>query len=423
MFAAGYKFPVSPRFYEWLGPNETFAVTPPSIHRAHRGLIAPMFTKSSVQKLDQILVKHAKKLAEAMSPKPKILGEDCKVLRTEVVTKPGDGVYIFKLLRRYANDMVTEYLIGESFGLLDSDERFSCLQQIIDTLANFQHVFFAWVISYTVVHFPTFLVNALVPSGFRGLKQVGFVVIDRLRAYYQKPVEARAKTNKTIYEAIIEGGSEMKLPENVVVADLLLIYLASIETTGGALAEALYRACVGSEVQARLHEELVKAFPNKTDEVTPAKAEKVQYLIAFLKEALRMGPPFPGRITRLTPKEGTTCQGKFIPGNTSVSMSAHLMHMDEDVYPNPRKFDPERWVGNSNPASLQEKYFVPFSKGPRACPASNFAWAEMITTVATVIRRYKVSLHSDNRRGEEWVDRITKTDVGDFIITSEEHDH
>ena len=46
-------------------------------------------------------------------------------------------------------------------------------------------------------------------------------------------------------------------------------------------------------------------------------------------------------------------------------MSAYMMHTDTDVYPEPFKFIPERWLGNNNP--LLNRNFIPFSKGSRNC--------------------------------------------------------
>ncbi|KAF3184296.1 hypothetical protein TWF751_000271 [Orbilia oligospora] len=190
---------------------------------------------------------------------------------------------------------------------------------------------------------------------------------EQIDGFLRNPDTAKAKTtHKTIFETLVEGDSEIKLSKRALVGDSMVLIGAGTETTATTLAEAMYRACIYPELQARLHEELVKAFPNKTDEVTLAKAEKVQYIVAFLKETLRIAAPIPGRIARQTPIEGAMCKETFLPGRTVVSMSIHLMHMNAEIYPNPHKFDPERWM-NSDPASLQEKYFVPFSKGSRGC--------------------------------------------------------
>jgi cytochrome P450 len=48
-----------------------------------------------------------------------------------------------------------------------------------------------------------------------------------------------------------------------------------------------------------------------------------------------------------------------------MGMSIYFMHLDPEVYPEPHKFLPERWLGKYNP--LMDRNFVPFSKGSRDC--------------------------------------------------------
>lgn len=65
-------------------------------------------------------------------------------------------------------------------------------------------------------------------------------------------------------------------------------------------------------------------------------------------------------------------------------MTALLVHENEDIFPDPKVFRPERWL---NSTSLQ-RYLVPFSKGPRSCLGINLAWAELYLLVANVFRQF-----------------------------------
>jgi len=48
-------------------------------------------------------------------------------------------------------------------------------------------------------------------------------------------------------------------------------------------------------------------------------------------------------------------------------MTNYWMHMDPDVFPNPHVFDPTRWMCEPAKLKVMYRYFVPFSKGSRAC--------------------------------------------------------
>ncbi|KAK6524614.1 hypothetical protein TWF281_011517 [Arthrobotrys megalospora] len=422
IYCTTYKFPIHTPNYEWRGHIDMNMSNPDvADHRARRGLVAPYLSKANIQKLDANIVKHVNNFVEACSPTPKVLGDDCERLRQEVVTKPGDGVKVLNLLRRLTGDVISEYAYSETFGLLSSDKKIWYIQPIADSMEIFQVLQWVRPVALVMAKFPRWLLN-MIPREFRGFAELEWMINDQIESFIRNPGNAQAKTtHKTIFETLVEGDGTTKLSPSALRGDSMTFIGAGTETTATTIAEAIYNSCKYPELQARLHEEIVKAFPSKDDQITFAKAEKVQYIIAFLKETLRLTPPLPGRLARQAPAEGTVCQEKAIPGGTVLSMSSYLMHMNPDIYTNPHKFDPERWM-NSDPASLQERYFVPFSKGSRACPGLNLAWAEMITAMAATFRRYKISLHETNTRNDEWVDRIARVVLGEFVITTEEYD-
>lgn len=50
-------------------------------------------------------------------------------------------------------------------------------------------------------------------------------------------------------------------------------------------------------------------------------------------------------------------------------MTLYWMHMDPDIYPDPTKFEPKRWLGDQKSVEDLQDYFFPFAKGSRACVA------------------------------------------------------
>ncbi|CAG7561048.1 unnamed protein product [Fusarium equiseti] len=111
-------------------------------------------------------------------------------------------------------------------------------------------------------------------------------------------------------------------------------------------------------------------------------------LLARLREELKtvMGAPI------------TVAKLEQLPYLTRMSASSYLIDTDEEHYPDPFRFDPERWMHGK--ASLS-RHFVPFCKGSRQCIGMNLAYAELYLTVAKVFSRFDMELVRTSRRDVE----------------------
>ena len=70
--------------------------------------------------------------------------------------------------------------------------------------------------------------------------------------------------------------------------------------------------------------------------------------------------------------ERTVINGNVVvEAGTTILWFTPYIHMNEDYFPNPTKFDPDRWEGNES-NTLQDDYWVAFGQGPRACPGEKF---------------------------------------------------
>jgi cytochrome P450 len=85
-----------------------------------------------------------------------------------------------------------------------------------------------------------------------------------------------------------------------------------------------------------------------------------------------------------------------IPAASIVLMSPWVMHHDPRFYPEPFKFDPERWRAEPREARPKFAYF-PFGGGPRVCIGEQFAWMEGVLLIATIAQQWKLRLDSAQR--------------------------
>jgi cytochrome P450 len=77
-------------------------------------------------------------------------------------------------------------------------------------------------------------------------------------------------------------------------------------------------------------------------------------------------------------------------------MSQYVMHRDPRYYPNPHRFEPERWAPEQQASRPQFSYF-PFGGGPRRCIGESFAWMEGVLVISTLAQKWKMRLVPGHR--------------------------
>lgn len=210
----------------------------------------------------------------------------------------------------------------------------------------------------------------------------------------------KSDTHRTIFHELINGDlppHEKSLPRLVDEGQTMIA--AGQETSSFFLKTTTYHILANPEIHARLKAELKEAMPNPAVIPPLARLETLPYLHAIVQEGHRFSHGVVGRLQRISPDAQLQYKDWSIPAGTPVSMSAILQHQDPEKFPNPLKFDPDRWLHNSSPAA--EKYLVPFSKGTRQCLGINLATAEIYLTLAMVFRRFDVELYETTARDAE----------------------
>ncbi|KAG7413201.1 Cytochrome P450 monooxygenase AKT7 [Fusarium oxysporum f. sp. raphani] len=132
-----------------------------------------------------------------------------------------------------------------------------------------------------------------------------------------------------------------------------------------------------------------------------------QYLRAFIDETMRMSPPVPADLAREVQEGGIVVDGQYIPKGMKVSTASYCMHHNPDIYPEPFKFRPERWIVDENDecgvssasVCLAESAFMPFSTGPRGCVGKNLAYLEMSLALAKVVYHFEIRRDNSSNLG------------------------
>lgn len=145
--------------------------------------------------------------------------------------------------------------------------------------------------------------------------------------------------------------------------------LAAIETTRNLLLFLIWVLSLpeNARCQTKLRQELHdlgSSDVNGKGLPTVEAADRLPYLNAVLREALRLYAPLPALQPRLFDFD-TMIEGYLIPANTTVSMSPYSLHRNADVFEDPHAFNPDRWLFETDPE--MRRWWWPFSSGGRMC--------------------------------------------------------
>ncbi|GIY38656.1 cytochrome P450 4V2 [Caerostris darwini] len=151
-----------------------------------------------------------------------------------------------------------------------------------------------------------------------------------------------------------------------------------------------------SAVQEKIHQELDSVLGvDSKGPLSVADLNELTYLDCVLKECNRLYTPVP-IIARKVSEETTIC-GYTIPKRTTFIVAPFFVHRDEDVFPDPEKFDPERFLPE-NSARIPDCGYIPFVVGPRNCIGRVFGELEVKVLVCHILRNF--SLHSLDSRDQ-----------------------
>jgi cytochrome P450 len=167
--------------------------------------------------------------------------------------------------------------------------------------------------------------------------------------------------------------------------ELLTMLAAGHETTATSLAWAFERILALPDVAAKVHSELRAVTGG--GRVTPEMLPRLEYLDAVINETLRIRPILPIVIRRV--KAPFRLGGYDLPLGSMVAPCIYLAHRRADLYPDPARFSPERWLGERK---LDPYAFLPFGGGIRRCIGMAFALCEMKIILATVLNAASLRL-------------------------------
>ncbi|KAK9736116.1 Cytochrome P450 [Popillia japonica] len=190
---------------------------------------------------------------------------------------------------------------------------------------------------------------------------------------------------------------------------------AGHDTTTSSISWTLFMLGLHHDIQEKVYQEIIQVCHVDTP-LQFTDLSELKYLERVLKESLRLYPSVP-TIARMT-SEDMKIDQYLIPKGVTIALHIYDVHRNPKYYPNPEKFDPDRFL----PENLKDRHpyaYIPFSAGPRNCIGQKFALAEEKVVLSYILRNFKVTSTQTIDNVNPVQDIVLRPSEGLFVILEE----
>ena len=174
--------------------------------------------------------------------------------------------------------------------------------------------------------------------------------------------------------------------------EALTLFLAGHETTANALTWTWYLLAQNPECERRLHQEIDSVLEGRLPRFSDLA--QLRYTEMVFAEAMRLYPPA-WAIGRMS-KQPFELGGVKIGAKSICIVSPYVTQRDPRWFPDPERFDPDRWSPEARESRPKFSYF-PFGGGARVCIGERFAWMEGVLMIAAIAQKWKLKLAPDQK--------------------------
>ena len=172
--------------------------------------------------------------------------------------------------------------------------------------------------------------------------------------------------------------------------ELMTLIVAGFETSANTLNWVWYLIANNPDVESKLIDEAQRFVPS-VSAISAESLSAMEYTQMVLEEALRLYPPV-WLFTRRSQQEDDL-ENFDVPAGTDIYLSPFVLHRTGHYWPDPDRFDPERFAPTYKPKN--DRPYFPFSLGPRRCLGEFFSFLEMKVHLGLLLPRFRMSLVDD----------------------------
>ncbi|KAJ3656972.1 hypothetical protein Zmor_016009 [Zophobas morio] len=213
---------------------------------------------------------------------------------------------------------------------------------------------------------------------------------DFLRVIWEKTFDAALDDtieSKRLLPNLTKLNQTKLITREEILEETSFMMMAASETAAITINTVLTILGIYSDIQERVYQELVSVLPNMENSPIQEELNRLDYLESVVKEILRLVPTIPF-IMRYA-DEDIKCDPYVFPAGSNLIVPLVLLHRDPEVWPDPEKFDPDRFL-HDEVGKRHRCSYIPFSFGARNCIGLKFGMMVVKVTVATILRNFEV---------------------------------
>ncbi|XP_069678491.1 uncharacterized protein [Periplaneta americana] len=363
-----------------------------------RSTLSPAFTSSKMKTMFTLITECGEQLGDFLKTciKDKNMPlEGCKIERE------GDMLVVEmkNLFTRYTNDVIATSAFGIGCDSLNKpkNEFFEMGRDITNFGGIRSLILFGYLMSPRLMKLLNVkFMSDSVCNFFRSLVHDTMATREAKDIFRPDMIHLLMQAKKETVQAnvISENASKPKWDADDLTAQAVIFFFAGFDTASTLLCFASHLLATHPDVQSRLQKEIDETLENDGGKLTYEAVHSMKYLDMVISEALRLYPPAVATdrkcIKTYTIQSDPPCiiqpgQGLWIP--------VYALHHDPKYFPNPQKFDPERF-SDENKDSIKPCTYLPFGSGPRSCIGNRFALMESKIALVHLLTRFNLKVVS-----------------------------
>ncbi|XP_055373126.1 probable cytochrome P450 6a13 [Condylostylus longicornis] len=173
-----------------------------------------------------------------------------------------------------------------------------------------------------------------------------------------------------------------------IAAQAYIFFLAGYETSSITLSFCLYELALNEDIQCKARSEITRVLEKYHNILTYDAVTEMIYVQQIIDETLRKYPPATTLQRKVAEDYKVNDTNDVIEKGRNIIISIYGIHHDPQYYPDPEKFDPDRFSIENNQKRIPLTY-IPFGDGPRNCIGKRFGKLQTSIGLISLLSRFK----------------------------------